>query len=521
MLIFEWTILLLLGAVTLSGIARRLGVPYPAFLALGGAAIAFLPSLPHLSLDPQLTLVLFVAPVLLDAAYDTSLRDLKENWLPVGSLVIGAVAVTTIAVAVVAHLLVREMPWAAAIALGAIVAPPDAAAAVAVFRQVRLPHRLSVILEGESLLNDASALLIYRAAVAAVAAGTFSAPRVLPSFLVVVAGSVLAGWVLAWVIMRILRRVADTSTSIVLQFIGTFGVWSLAEHAGLSGILTVVVFGIVVSRRAPILMPARLRIPSNAVWETVVFVLNVLAFLLIGLQLGPIWARLSPSRHAEYAGVAVGVLLTTIAARFAWVMTCNAAIRMKVRRYGLRQPRPMLIPSVRSGLIVSWCGMRGIVTLAAALALPDGSHGPIFPCRDLILLCAFSVVVGTLVIQGFTLRPLLAVLHLLDDGPVEREFNYARTTAIEAAFAAMKDDASPEAEAIRRECQDALRHGADAPEGQIPDRLAGDALRRRSVAASRKAIAELRSKGEIGDDAFHRLEERLDWLELSAGGMDS
>jgi Na+/H+ antiporter len=483
--------------------------------------MAFVPSLPYLALDPQLVLVLFVAPVLLDAAYDTSLRDLRENWLPIGSLVIAAVAVTTIAVAVVVHLLVPAMPWAAAVALGAIVAPPDAAAAVAVFRQVRLPHRLSVILEDESLLNDASALLIYRAAVAAVAAGSFSASRVLPSFLVVVAGSVLAGWVLALLIMSVLRRVADVPTSIVLQFIGTFAVWSLAERVGLSGILTVVVFGIVVARRAPVVMPARLRIPSNAVWETVVFVLNVLAFLLIGLQLGPLWKRLSPSQHVEYSGIAATVLLTTIVARFAWVMTYNTAIRMKIRRYGLRQPRPMLAPTVRGGLIISWCGMRGIVTLAAALALPDGSHGPVFPNRDLILLCAFSVVVGTLVLQGFTLRPLLAVLRLTDDGPVEREFNYGRAQAVEAAFTAMKDDDSPEAQSIRRECQDALRRAADAPDGRALDLLAGDALRRRSVAASRTAIAELRSKGEIGDEAFHLLEERLDWLELSAGGMDS
>src|SRR5258708_3364741 len=171
MLIFEWTILLLVSAVILSGIARRIRVPYPAFLALGGVAIAFLPAAPSMTLDPELALALFVAPVLLDAAYDTSVRDLKRNWLAIGCLAVIAALITPAAVAVVARLLVPDIPWAAAIALGAIVAPPDAAAATALLRQVRLPRRLLTILEGESLLNDATALLIFRAAVAAAMAG--------------------------------------------------------------------------------------------------------------------------------------------------------------------------------------------------------------------------------------------------------------------------------------------------------------------------------------------------------------
>jgi Na+/H+ antiporter len=520
MLVFEWTLILLTGAVVLSAIARRLGVPYPAFLALGGASIALIPSVPHFTLDPQLTLALFLAPVLLDAAYDTSLRDLKENWLPVGSLVVVAVLVTTIAVALVAHLFVPTIPWAAAIALGAIVAPPDAAAATAIFRQVRLPYRLSVILEGESLLNDASALLIYKMAVAAVVVGNFHASHVLPAFAFVLSGSVIVGWIFAQLIRQIMKRITDAPTSIVLQFVSTFSVWILAEHFGLSGILTVVIYGIVIARTAPIEVPARLRVPSYAVWDTVVFILNVMAFLLIGLQLGPIWSRLSSQQRFEYIGVAVAVLVTTILARFAWVMTFNYAFRWKIRRFGENQRRPMLKPTIRGGLIISWCGMRGIVTLAAALALPDGRAGPVFPYRDLIVLCAFSVVIGTLVIQGFTLRPLLSLLNLRDNDPVEQELNFAKTKALQAAFAAIENDTSAEAIAIRREYEDLLHQAAGAPDGHIPDHLAGDTLRRKAVVASRKAIADLRANGQIGDAAFHQLEERLDLLELSAGGRD-
>src|SRR5690348_12982009 len=292
MLVFEWIVVLLLVAVLLAGAARRIGAPYPAFLALGGAALAFVPGAPRLVLDPDLALALFVAPVLLDAAYDTSVRDLKSNWAPVAGLVLVAVGLTTAAVAVVAHALVPGLSWAAAIALGAIVAPPDAAAATAVLRQVRLPRRLLTIVEGESLLNDASALLIYRVAVGAVVAsvgGAFSLGKVAPAFLLGIAGSIIAGPLLGWAYLRLVRRLAqDAPSQIILQFVGTFVIWTLADRIGLSGVLTIVCYAIAIAREAPDRTPARLRVPSYAVWETAVFVLNVLAFFLIGLQIRPI-----------------------------------------------------------------------------------------------------------------------------------------------------------------------------------------------------------------------------------------
>ena len=291
MQVFQWILVLLVGAVGLTALARRINVPYPSLLALGGVALALLPSAPKFELDPELALALFVAPVLLDAAYDTSVRDLRANWIPITCLVVAAVGITTGAVAWTAHTLVPGMPWAAAIALGAIVAPPDAAAASAILKQLRLPHRLLVILEGESLLNDASALMIYRIAVLAVASGGFELGRDVPLSLLRSAAASLSGYLLARVYMRLAIGMTDVPSSIVLQFAGTFGVWILAEHLHLSAIVTVVVYAITVARDAPRLVPARNRIPSYAVWDLVVFVLNVLAFVLIGLQLRPILVR--------------------------------------------------------------------------------------------------------------------------------------------------------------------------------------------------------------------------------------
>src|SRR3954468_10653445 len=288
---------LFVAAVILAGAARRVGAPYPVFLAIGGALLAFLPGAPSFSVPPELVLALFVAPVLLDAAYDTSVRDLKDNWLPVTALVVFAVGLTTAAVALVAHALIPAMPWAAAIALGALVAPPDAVAATAVLRPLRPPHRLLTILEGESLLNDASALLIYRLAVGAAVSNSFSFGQLAPAFLVAVAGSVVAGVALGWLNIRLMGRVQHVPTSIILQFVSTFVVWILAEYLGLSGVLTMVCYAMAMAQTAPARTPARVRIPTYAVWETVVFALNILAFIFIGLQLRPILRSLDATER--------------------------------------------------------------------------------------------------------------------------------------------------------------------------------------------------------------------------------
>jgi CPA1 family monovalent cation:H+ antiporter len=497
--------------VLLATLARRIGAPYPALLAVGGAVLALVPGGPRLVLDPGLALALFVAPVLLDAAYDASLRDLRDNWVPLAGLIVVAVLLTATAVAAVARALRPELSLAAALVLGAVVAPPDAAAATAVLRQVRLPHRLLVILEGESLLNDAVALLVFRLALAATANG-FAPVRTVPLALASVAGSIVAGVVVARVYGRLTAPIRDVPSNIVLQFVGTFGVWMLAERVGLSGVLTIVAFAMTAARRGA-QTPAAQRVPSFAVWDTVVFVLNVLAFMLIGLQLRPIFERLSRAQRSADLAFAAAVLATVIVVRFAWVMTYNTVVRWKVRRFGMSSRRPMMRPTVRGGLIISWCGMRGIVTLAAALALPER-----FPQRDLMVLTAFAVVLGTLLIQGLTLRPVLRLFALRGDDTLERETRLARQHAFQAALDSIGDETTLEAQALRHEYRLALERlsaSTDEPLAQVP--LASDPLRRRAVTAARARVVELRERAEIGDDAYHLLEEELDRFELSVG----
>jgi len=512
---FERLLALFVAAVILSAAARRVGAPYPVFLAIGGALLAFVPAEFSFTLPPDLALALFVAPILLDAAYDASLRDLKDNWAPVTGLVVFAVGLTTAAVAVVVRALVPDMPWAPAIALGAIVAPPDAVAATAVLRQLRPPHRLLTILEGESLLNDASALLIYRLAVGAVAANEFSIVAVAPAFLLAVAGSVVVGPALGWVTLQVLDRVQHVPTAIILQFVATFGVWLVAERLGLSGVLTVVCYAAMVAQTAPERVPARVRIPTYAVWETVVFALNILAFIFIGLQVRPILESLTDADRAPYLTTAGAVLVTVIVVRLAWHMSFNAVIRWRDRRFGFNPPRPMLRPSVGSGLVISWAGMRGIVSLAAALALPVG-----FPYRDLIVLTAFSVVVGTLVIHGLTLKPLLRALDLHDNDPVGSELRAARERALEAGLASVANDRSPIADAVRQEFAGHLSSTRADDDGDDGARSSHTEIHRGAVKAARLAVLAMRTNGEIGDDAFHLMEEELDWLEMADGRVE-
>jgi CPA1 family monovalent cation:H+ antiporter len=531
MRVFEVVVALLLGGAALAALARRIGAPYPALVALAGAALALVPGAPTLVLDPELALALFVAPVLVDAAFDASPRDLRANWRQVASLALGAVALTIVVVAVVARLLVPELPWAAAVALGAIVAPPDAAAATTVLKQLRPPHRLLVILEGESLFNDASALLVYRMAVAATVTGFVSGWTVVPTLLAVTLGSVALGLALARPTLALNSRIDDVATSVVVQFCGTFGVWMLAERLHLSGIITMVVFAMAASRRAPEVTPARIRIPSWAVWDVAVFVLNVLAFVLVGFQLKSIAARATGATGVRYALVAAAVCAAAILARIAWV-TGAAALsrwRCRARADGAPSARDAVGLSARGAAVVGWCGMRGTVTLAAALALPTGGDGlASFPYRDLILVTAFGVVLGTLVLQGLTLRPLLLRLRLEDDGSVEREVRLARIEALRAGRAAAA--AWPGAEAavlvrdsyelqLRRAEEEALREdrseeAAESGTTPLPSPNADAQVVHAATGAQRRRLVALRADGTIGDAAFQRLEAELDWAEL-------
>jgi monovalent cation/hydrogen antiporter len=378
---------------------------------------------------------------------------------------------------------------------------------------LRPPHRILTILEGESLLNDASALLIYRLAVGAVTANGFSIAAVAPTFLLAVVGSLVAGPALGWLILRLMERVQHVPTAIILQFVSAFGVWVFADSVGLSGVLTMVCCATTVARTSPERTPARTRIPTYAVWETAVFALNILAFIFIGLQIRPILEGLAAADRGRYFAVAGTVLPTVIIVRFAWHMSFNAVLRWRLRRFGFHPPRPMLRPTIGSGLIISWAGMRGIVSLAAAMALPSA-----FPYRDLVVLTAFSVVLGTLAIQGLTLKPLLRALDLHDDDPVGREVSAARERALRAGLASFARDRSPIAQVVRQEFTARLAYERpNAVEAGDVTRSAHSEIYRRALQAARQAVLAMRANDEIGDDAFHRIEEELDWLEMAGG----
>lgn len=500
MLIFELLLGLLLGATLLSLLAQRLRIPYPTLLALGGAGLALVPGLPALNIPPDLILALFVAPILLDSAYDSSARDLRRNWRPIVSLVLVAVVLTALVVAILSRQLIAAMPWAAAIALGALLAPPDAVAAIAVLRQVDPPYRVRMILEGESLLNDASSLLIYRAAVGAVAVGGFSLMYALPTFPLVIAGSVALGWLLAYPVGLLVGRVGAMGPSAILQFVFVFLIWLLAERLHLSAVVTIVTFGLTAARSRSLASPAHLRVSTFAVWETATFVLNVLAFTMIGLQLRPIVAALDAADFGLYSLAALAILAAVILVRLLWV----GLLWIVQRLPGTKQPL-----SSKEAMVVGWSGMRGIVTLAAAMALPAG-----FPYRDFIELTAFVVVLGTLLLQGLTLGPLVRLLNFPEDDIVATEVARARAGALKAALADLDGAKGAAADRLRRDYQDWLkttRAGGDLFATDYFD------LRRRTIAAARQELDRLRRADTIGDDAYRIVEEELDWTDLSSG----
>lgn len=507
---FEVLLLIMAGAVLLSLLARRLNSPFPPFLALGGAVVAFLPQAPEITLDPQLILALFVAPVLLDSAFDSSPRDLKRNIVPITFLTVAAVGVTVVAVALSARAMEPSMAWPVAIALGAIVAPPDAAAATAVLRAVPVPHRVRVVLEGESLFNDATALLTYRLAVTAATAGLVMGWALIGTLVWMVVGSMALGVLAGWLAARVNGRIEEAPMAILVQFTATFGVWILAERLGVSAIITVVVYGLVVARLSARRTAAAIRVPSYAVWDTVVFTLNATAFAIVGLQIGPIWRGLDPSERDEYAVFALVILAVAVVARLAWVMTYNAAARIKNAVFGDHLPGGQTPPTFRTGLIVGWSGMRGVVSLATAYALPAE-----FPHRDLILLATFAVVLGTLAVQGLTLGPLIKGLGIRDDGQLGEEILFARKAVARAALAHVGRQTGPVAERLRADYTARMQalEAASPDDGRLfsdQDRLTTGVL-----GAKREALLDLRLSGRISDTAYFQLEEELDRIELS------
>lgn len=498
--LFEVTLVLLTVAVVMLGVARRLRVPYPSLLALVGGCVAVLPFAPHVSIEPRLALALFVAPAVMATAFDMPPRELMRIWLPLVSLAVVLVLITTAAVAWAGAVL-AGLPIAAAVALGAIVAPPDAAAASAVLRKFNLPRRTMAVLQGESLLNDAVALLAFSLAVTAAASPGAAWESLAPPLLIAVPGGAVLGVLVGMLSLGILQRAAGTLSLVILQFLFTYGTWLVAQRLELSPIMAVVALATVIARYMPARTSARDRVNTNAVWATLVFVLNVLAFLLMGLQARLILDQLHGAALTHALAFAAIVLGIVIGVRFLWVIVYGLMLRIFLYR---------TTPPLRVGILVSWCGMRGLVTLATALALP-----PSFPGRDVIVLSSFTVVLGTLILQGFTIRPLVALLRIAPDSSLDQDVAKARRAMLDVALAELEDVPGESAAAVRAEYA-AMRAGSLGRSQPISEY---DNLRMRAIAGERRLLIAWRSAGRIDDDAYHLLEEELDRAELQAAPL--
>src|SRR6266480_7560872 len=434
---FETVLALLVGVTFLALVARRLDIPTPALLVAGGVLVALLPGLPAVQFDPQLVFLVFIPPLLYRASLLASYRDVRANLRPILLLGVGHVLFATVVVAWVAHLVVPGLPWGAAFALGAVVSPPDVAAATAFVRRLSLPRRLVTVLEGESMINDAASIVAYRMAVAAVVTGSFSLVVASGRFLLVGAGGIVVGLAVGRVLAVVRRRIHDPEVENTISLLTGYAAYLPAEHLGVSGILAVVATGLYLGRVGPRIIAADTRVQSTGVWDVVVFVLEGLIFIITGLALRPILGGWSGPFARDLAWGAVLVSVTVIVARFVWVFPATYLPRALSARVRQRDPSPpWQLP-----VLVSWAGLRGADSLVLAAAIPTlTATGAPFPGRDLIIAITFAVILVTLLGQGFTLPPLLRWLDVRESGDDERrEELAARIEASEAALARLEE----------------------------------------------------------------------------------
>jgi monovalent cation/hydrogen antiporter len=426
-------VLVLLSLVTfLAFLTRNWTIPYPTVMVLVGGAIALVPGLPDVRLTPDVVFLIFLPPLLYAAAWQTPIHDFRKNLRAIGLLAVGLVLVTTLVVGIVAHWFFPALPWAAAFALGAIISPPDAIAATAVTQRLRVPRRIVVILEGESLLNDASGLVAYRVALAVAAGEAFTYSGFLVQFLVAGIGGIAVGCLIGFAVIQIHKKLDDPVIETVVTMLTPFGAYLIAEVVHLSGVLAVVCAGLIVRQRSATLFSAATRLHATAVWECVVFILTGLTFVFIGLQMREVVIYLNRESHLAWNTLgAVLILGATILVRFVWLFPSAWLPRALSPKLRANDP----FPPVSHLILIGWTGMRGVVSLAAALALPIS-----FPFRDLILYVVFVVILGTLVVQGMSLPWLVRVLKLAGGGRSFREQEMDARLALLAAANMYLDD---------------------------------------------------------------------------------
>ncbi len=504
---------LLVVVALIATVARRLGVPYAIPMVVGGLLLGFIPGLPRIVLTPDLVLLIFLPPILFSAAYTTSFRDLQANIKQIGQLAFVLVLITMAGVAVVAHWLVPEIGWPAAFALGAIVSPPDAISATAIAQRVGLPRRAVIILEGESLVNDATALTAYRVAVAAAVGTSFGLGDAALKLLVTLVGGIVIGLVAGWVITRVVNRLNDAPVETTVSLIAPFAAYLPAEQLGVSGVLACVIAGLMLGRAAPTILSSQSRVLATSVWQMVIFLINAFVFVLIGLQL-PAIADSSAHSLSQFLIVGAAAAATVVAVRMAWIFISSYGAAWLARRHNGQS-----YPGWEGLLVLSWAGMRGSVSLAAALALPAV---PPFPGRELIIFAAFSVILVTLVGQGLTLPLLVRRLGLSGDAERGGEETHARQFATEAALSRLIGlreewpDHIPLVDQLRQRYEHRTEHEHADPNDEEADQelIEHRQIRHEVIEAERLAVIHLRDIGEINDDVLRRLERELDLEEL-------
>ena len=495
---------LLLAIVVLVTAARVLSVPYPIFLVLGGGALGFIPGMPEVRLEPDLVLLIFLPPLLYSAAFFTSLRELKRNVRPISMLAVALVLATCLAVAAVAHALIDGLSWPAAFVLGAIVSPTDPVAATAIARRIGVPQRVVDIVEGESLINDATALVAYRVAVGAVVTGSFSLADAGGRFVLGAIGGVAIGLIVGWVVANVRERLDDPPVEITISILTAYLAYLPAEELGASGVVAAVTVGLYMGSQTSRVTTVTVRIQSGPVWQILIFLLNSLLFVLIGLQLPAILERLPETgvSGGDLALYAIAVSLTVIAVRMAFTFVTARGVGFQ--------------PDYRNVTLIGWMGMRGAVSLAAALALPQ------FPQRDLIVFLTFAVILATLVVQGLSLPAVIRLLGIeRDESQTVYEENKARVHAARAALAHIEALAGEEwanedsLERARRLYDYRDRRFSARFDDEVDDslehRTAGWVRITQSIIeAQRQAIEQLRREGVISDDVMRRVEFELD-----------
>jgi CPA1 family monovalent cation:H+ antiporter len=516
----EAFVALLLAVAALGFIARKIKLPYPILLVAGGLVLGLVPGVPRVRLNPDLIFFCFLPPLLFPAALFTSWRDFRFNLRPILLLAIGLVLFTTCSVAFLAHALLG-LPLAAAFVLGAIVSPPDAIAAEAIAERLSIPRRIVAILEGESLVNDATALVALRFAVAAVATGSFSVVRAGGEFLLVAAGGIAIGLAVGWLAAKLHRHIDDPPVEVTLSLLTPFVAYILAERCTVSGVLAVVTAGLYLGWRTPEITTSSTRLQGGPFWNMVEFLLNGFVFIFIGLELPQALRAFSAESLRQLVWSALIITLAVILVRVLWVFPATYLPRLLFKSIRRRDP----YPAWQHVTIVAWTGMRGVVSLAAALALPlNLANGAPFPARDTILFLTFTVIMATLVVQGLSLPFLIRRLGVKDDNQTEKEERDARLKANQAALARLREIAERDPskadalERLRIEYEDRLRQlESYEPESASNERrlfsseyenLSFEALR-----IERQIILKLRNEALINDEVLRRIQRDLDLAE--------